>query len=79
METNGLTEHSESLRKKQRRGRDKQNDGQLVTERDQDFNLAFRDTKKRRVMGALALLPPIRYTSLFMCCDEIVTEGNICA
>lgn len=31
-------------------------DGQLAVERDQDFNLAFGDTK--RVMGALALLAP---------------------
>lgn len=48
---------------KQRGGREKRRDGQLVAERVQDFNLAFRDTKKR-VMGACALLVPIRHLSL---------------
>lgn len=48
---------------KQRRGREKRRDGQLVTERVQDFNLAFRDTHKKRVMAASALLVPIRHLS----------------
>lgn len=34
---------------KQRRGREKQRDGQLLAERVQDFTLAFRDTKKKEL------------------------------
>lgn len=56
METNGVTERPKTRRQTKTRKRKGKRDGQLAVERDQDFNLAFGDTK--RVMGALALLAP---------------------
>lgn len=56
METNGVTERSKNQTTNKDQEEKRQRDGQLVTERAQDFNLAFRDIKKIRFMGALTLL-----------------------
>lgn len=63
METNGVTEHSDKPDDKQRRGREKRGNEQLVNERAQDFHLAFRHTKEL-CTGALDLMVPIKYLSL---------------